>query len=431
MTVELLTLEEPVVQEEAVAMAPVAPFGPAEPLDPAFRFVIALGRALHGAGAPSDRLEDTLTMVAEQLGVEAQFFSTPTSLLASMAWPGQEPRTVMIRVQPGVFDLGRLEAVDRLAGRVSRGELSTTEGMAELHVAVRASFRRPAWLEPAAFGAASWTAGVFLGGSWIDTLACTVAGVCVGLLLVLTAPRPRWARLIDFACGAIASIVAVGFLAAGVPVTQSTVTIGGLIVLVPGLTLTLAMSELVARHLVGGTARLMYAIVIFLSIGFGVTLGAQAEGWFDTVEPTTAPVPTPGWAMVVALLVAPLAFCVVFRASFARYWIMLACAVAAVGGSRLGAATIGPELGSSVGAFLTGITANLYARFRRRPASIGLVPGVLLLVPGSIGLRSFSSLAADNVVGGVEAAFSAFLIAASIAAGLVLANATVRARQPL
>ena len=90
-----------------------------EPVDPAIRFIMALGRALHEAGAPSDRLEDRLGKVASQLGLETEFFSTPTSLLSSMAWPGQEPRTIMIRVQPGQVNLGRLELVDHIAGQVA------------------------------------------------------------------------------------------------------------------------------------------------------------------------------------------------------------------------------------------------------------------------------------------------------------------------
>ena len=83
---------------------------------------------------------------------------------------------------------------------------------------------------------------------------------------------------------------------------------------------------------------------------------------------------------------------------------------------------------ASVGAFATALVANLYARFKRRPASIGLVPGVLLLVPGSVGMRA---LLEDDVIGGLEVAFAGALIGASIVAGLLLANATVRTGQTL
>ena len=59
------------------------------------------------------------------------------------------------------------------------------------------------------------------------------------------------------------------------PLSIYVTTLAGLIVLVPGLTLTTAMTELATRDLVSGTARLMGAVLIFLEIGFGVALGWQ------------------------------------------------------------------------------------------------------------------------------------------------------------
>ena len=50
----------------------------------------------------------------------------------------------------------------------------------------------------------------------------------------------------------------------------------GLIVLVPGLPLTTALTELATRHLAAGPARLSGALVLFLSIGFGT---AQDNTW--------------------------------------------------------------------------------------------------------------------------------------------------------
>ena len=53
---------------------------------------------------------------------------------------------------------------------------------------------------------------------------------------------------------------------------------------------------------------------------------------------------------------------------------------------------------------------------------MALVPGVLLLVPGSSGFRSLALLLDQQVVGGVDAAFATLLTAASLVAGLLLAE---------
>ena len=43
------------------------------------RFILQLARQLHQHGTPAHRLEATLSVLAQQLGVQAEFFSTPTS----------------------------------------------------------------------------------------------------------------------------------------------------------------------------------------------------------------------------------------------------------------------------------------------------------------------------------------------------------------
>ena len=57
--------------------------------------------------------------------------------------------------------------------------------------------------------------------------------------------------------------------------------------------------------------------------------------------------------------------------------------------------------------------------------AVAQVPGVLLLVPGSIGYRSLSSLLDQNVIVGVTAAFTMILTAVAIAAGLLVASVLV------
>jgi uncharacterized membrane protein YjjB (DUF3815 family) len=48
--------------------------------------------------------------------------------------------------------------------------------------------------------------------------------------------------------------------------------------------------------------------------------------------------------------------------------------------------------------------SNLFARVRRQPATLTLVPAIVLLVPGSIGFRSLSAMLNRDVVPGVESA---------------------------
>ena len=50
------------------------------------------------------------------------------------------------------------------------------------------------------------------------------------------------------------------------------------------------------------------------------------------------------------------------------------------------------------------------------------VPGILLLVPGSVGFRSLTSLLERQAVTGIETAFSMILTAMALVAGLLMAG---------
>ena len=73
----------------------------------------------------------------------------------------------------------------------------------------------------------------------------------------------------------------------------------------------------------------------------------------------------------------------------------------------------------------------VYARLADRPAMIPLVPGLLLLVPGSMGLRSLSSMLERDVVTGIDTAFAMLLVGVSLVAGLLMATASVPPRREL
>jgi uncharacterized membrane protein YjjB (DUF3815 family) len=128
---------------------------------------------------------------------------------------------------------------------------------------------------------------------------------------------------------------------------------------------------------------------------------------------------------------AALAVTVLFRARPADIGWVVAAGALAFGGARLGARGLGPELGAFVGSLLLGIASNVLARLRNRPAVVTIVPGMMLLVPGSLGFRSLESLLARDVVAGVGTAFSMLLVAVAIAAGLLFANALAPSRRVL
>jgi uncharacterized membrane protein YjjB (DUF3815 family) len=75
--------------------------------------------------------------------------------------------------------------------------------------------------------------------------------------------------------------------------------------------------------------------------------------------------------------------------------------------------------------------SNLFARRKRRTAMVTQVPGLLILVPGSIGLRSMQSLIGQDIEMGIATAFRVAIIGISLAAGLLAGNVVTSAGRRL
>jgi uncharacterized membrane protein YjjB (DUF3815 family) len=271
---------------------------------------------------------------------------------------------------------------------------------------------------------------VFFHGGLLDVAVAGGVGLLIGTLSLVMQRSTAQARVFELVGAFVAAFVG-GLTAAWLPgVSSSVVTVAGLLLLLPGMTLTVAMTELATRNLMSGTARLMAAIIVLLELALGVALGeAAARALVDV--PEVAPDALPRWAEWIAIGVSALAMVVVVRArTRAAPWIALAT-LTGFFGARAGIDVLGPQMGVLLGSLALGVLVNLYARWRDQPAQVVLVPATLLLVPGSLGFRGISSLLHQQTLSGVETTFGMFVVATAIVAGLLVANAVLSPRRVL
>ncbi|NNJ26013.1 hypothetical protein LzC2_20920 [Planctomycetes bacterium LzC2] len=392
------------------------------------QIIIELASALHRYGVPAHELEELMSETAAALGVVAQYSAGPTAIYIAFGQPSDH-QTTMIRVSPGEVDLAKLRSLYDLQETLTAGTTDATAGLA----AVREIVQRPprfgaAWTAPAT-GLVGATAAPFFGGGWHEAAVAGVLALLVGTLAWLSSKRSRLQNLLLPASSVLVSAVAIGVGTLVPDVTAAIVTVSALILFIPGLTLTIAMNELAAQNLISGSARFAGAIAQLMMIGFGVELGRSL------VALVAAPVvarPEPGLGdplVAASLFVASLAFTVLFQARARDFgWICVAAFVAFFG-ARLGVLLLGPLAGPSVAAFGVGAFSNGIGRWRKQPALVTLLPGLLLLVPGSVGFKSVTQLLDHDSARSFESVFNTLLIAAAIVTGLLFANVAV-ARRP-
>jgi uncharacterized membrane protein YjjB (DUF3815 family) len=326
-----------------------------------------------------------------------------------------------MEVKPGSLNLSKMTRLDEVALRVMAGKLTPAEGIARIEKIGAAASPYGPIPTMLAYALASGSFAQLFGGGLREITISLLIGGLTGMLALVAGRSSRVEGLFAPLAAFLSAFIAGAIAARAMPLASGIVTLAGLVVLLPGLTLTIALEELSTRHLVTGVGRLSAALIAFLGIVFGVAMGSQLAQVSLGPAHIVAPIATPAWATLAAVDVSALAAVVIMRAQPRDTgWVVLGVAIA-YGASSLGALALGP-LGAFLGALALGVASNVFSVARNRPALVMQAPGLLILVPGSVGYLSLAALLQSNTLSGVQAAFQMFLIGAALVYGLLIAN---------
>jgi uncharacterized membrane protein YjjB (DUF3815 family) len=121
-----------------------------------------------------------------------------------------------------------------------------------------------------------------------------------------------------------------------------------------------------------------------------------------------------------------------FQAHRRDYGLVMAAAISGYLISRYGGEWLDAQAGVFLAALATTAAGNAYARWANRPGALIRLPGIIMLVPGSVALRGVISLVqAQSLNAGQEAAMAALNTLMALLAGLLFGNLLVSARRNL
>jgi uncharacterized membrane protein YjjP (DUF1212 family) len=397
------------------------------PEDPRREFLSAMAAALSRYGETADSLESGLQACARTLGVEVAFFTVPTAVFVAYGH-GAAMHTVLLHTRDSAIDLQALSQLDETLLDVTRGRRSAAQGLAEVRLITASPLRFPWYMRVLASGIGAAAISVFLGGGVRELTAAIPVGLAVGALSVLARRVQRLTSLVELLAGFLAAVLTLALGHVLPHFHLATVVLAGLILLLPGLSITLGVSELAARHLVSGSARLAGATVSLVSLGLGVAMGYAIFTKLAWVPPVGPAREIPGQWLTAAAVVASACALLIVTNSRPRDIGVVLCAVAvAVYGARFGAWLLGPTVGVVVASLILGLGSNLYARLTSRPVAVPLVPGLAALVPGALGFHGISAFL-RSATGSLEILAAVLVIAAGLVVGLLVADATLPAR---
>lgn len=247
-----------------------APCGRTSVADRALELVMDCGQAMLANGGEVFRAQDTMEIMARNLGItDFQVYVLTNGIFAS----AKGGTINAVRHVPSFStNLGRVEAINAISRKVADGELDLSGAECELHRALDT----PVFSNRTEHLASLVGSGCFaflFGGGPAEMLVSCLAGALESIIVKRFAHHHMSRIFTDIlaalSCTMLAHI-AHRFYA---PLNVNVSIIGALMVLTPGVSLTMAIRDIINADYLSGTIRLFDALLVAGCLAAGVSLG--------------------------------------------------------------------------------------------------------------------------------------------------------------
>ncbi|KAH7440511.1 hypothetical protein KP509_04G111000 [Ceratopteris richardii] len=394
------------------------------------RFLYRLALALHSYGSSASRTEFLIERVAERLDIKVEISVFPALILLSFTNEDDETRNDLhLLTVESDLDAGKLGRVDELANSLGKHDNELLAAYWKLRVIAMSRSRfEQWWWRVFSYALSACTAALlFFSGSLSDAFISSMLGLVVGILDTLSKKSHILGNLIEFAAALLVAFMAriFTFHLPWLKLCLSNIVLSSLVQLLPGMALTLGVSDMVAKSHVMGTSCMIRALFSALQLGFGLSIGDRLVWWVherpskaQNCEPSSIPI----WLNMLWFVGYTVSSSILLNARL-KQWPGMALA-SGVGYivSTITARKLGSNGSSVIAALSVGVTGTSYCYFTGELPLVINLAGILLLVPGGLGVLGVTAMLQDDVLSGMGFVFKMLVVGLSITIGLLLAK---------
>lgn len=386
-----------------------------------------LGYELAMGGAETYRVEESINRVLASYGVKSEVFAIPNCLTVSIETPDGRPMTRMRRIGFHGNDLNRVEQLSGLSRAICNRKPAPEDIRTWLDMVngMNQQYPFPVFLLGYFLGASGFA--VFFGGTLLDAFIAGICGMVIGLVNLFMGKLKANQFFSTLAASFLMALLAYGAGSMGMIHSPDMVTIGALMLLVPGLLFTNAMRDIIFGDTNSGTNRIVQVFLIAVAIALGT---AAAWSGASFLWGTPAIVPGKEYPLLVqclSSLVACIGFSILFNIHGPGG---ILCAV----GGMITWAVYGIVFrlsGSDIAAFFwSAFAASLYAeimaRIRKCPAISYLVVSIFPLIPGAGVYYTMNYVLRGEMELFAEKGMHTISVAGVIAVGILLVSTAFR-----
>ncbi|MBB1069006.1 threonine/serine exporter family protein [Limosilactobacillus sp. RRLNB_1_1] len=237
----------------------------------ALKMCLLAGRLLIENGSNMERVNDTLSRMAKNAGLQGfQAFTTVTGIVVGTI---NEPHAQVITIRHRKNNLSKIADVNEVSRELARRKIDVPQAFAKLKKIDRqTSPKWQNWYESFAAAILSGALMIVFTGNIADSWAGFIAGgIGYGTFSYLLR-KFKIQYLGEFCSSLIIGILAVLFVKFRLANNINDIIIGAVMPLVPGVPLTNAARDLVSGNLISGPTRGIEAILTAVSIGSAIVI---------------------------------------------------------------------------------------------------------------------------------------------------------------
>ncbi len=360
-----------------------------------YKFYIQLGKALHYYGVPSYKSEMYLNEIAEKKGIQAGFMDSPTFINYVFYEEDEQTYNHVESVRPGGLNLGALSKIMEVANNLVSDKIDFPEAKQAIKEINNASPSYSKILELLSFMISAGAFSIILDTGWTSAIAASFVGGIV-FLITLWSQKSVYVRSTLEALVAFVATVITGLLSLKFSQINISMSIlASIIMFIPGLSITTALEEITARHLVSGTAKLFDALVSLFKQFFGVVMGLAILPLFVEINQQQVVNNIPGWVDYFAIIALAVSLSPAFKIRHKDIPLCVLIGFVSFYTTVL-FAFAGILVSIFMGTILTVTTSKLFSKLTNSPRLVFLVPGLIMLVPGSKAFIGLSSVFLDE-----------------------------------
>lgn len=356
-----------------------------------------IGKGLIASGTSVGVVENTLMEIAHRYGKNCEIMAFPNLIMIEL---DQENRGhVEFTVQQlTTVQLDVVSELTELIDQVKKKKITLLNAIAEID---RIFAKKPRFRSLVVIlGYTLSCVGLTLLYR-VDTRAMLVtgaAGLLVGIIVMVFRWQPRFDLLLPVFSSIVVSVFIFALTERGLIFGPANLLITPLIIFLPGSLLTTGVIELASKHIISGSARLIYGVTVILLLFVGIAIGMNLTAIPDALMYSYEATVFPWWAPFVGTMLFGIGtFIRLSGANRDLFWMLLVLYIAMVGQS-FGELYFNSYIGAFLGALLMTLSSELIARSpRRTPALVSQMLAFWFLVPGARGLLSVTNILTNNV----------------------------------